>query len=143
MGTHLTAPTGFAALSPLQQKEHRAKIGVRVEAILGQFWRDDNAPDAIRALELEGWMDVLEPCSHSELREAWAVYQRTGPRTEKGRLLKPDAGALYRIVMRRRPKPPAPRPAPAPPKRMTGEEAKAVLKSAGVVLNQNGKVVML
>lgn len=70
-----------------------------------QFWRDDATSDALRALEVEGWMDVLENCSHSEIRMAWATYQRVGPRTDRGRLCKPDAGALHRIVMAERPRP--------------------------------------
>ena len=63
-------------------------------------------PDAVKAIEVEGWMDVLQNCSHSEIREAWADYQRDGDnRSARGRLVKPDAGALYRIILRKRPKP--------------------------------------
>lgn len=91
-------------MSPQQQQAHRTKIGVRAEAILSQFWREDKTPDAIRALEIEGWMDVLENCSHSEIRDAWCDYQKRGPRTQAGRLYKPDAGALYGIIEARRPK---------------------------------------
>ena len=104
----MTVPTniqGFNALSPQQQKAHREKIGVRVQAILSQFWQED-MPDAVKAIEVEGWMDVLQNCSHSEIREAWADYQRDGDnRSARGRLVKPDAGALYRIILRKRPKP--------------------------------------
>lgn len=107
-------------MSPQQQQAHREKIGVRSQAILGQFWRDDATPDAVQALELEGWMDVLENCSHSEIRKAWANYQRTGPRTQSGKLYKPDAGALYQIIMRARPKPQVVHSRP-----MTAEERKA------------------
>jgi len=121
MGNQVTTPTGFNALSKQQQEEHRAKIGVRARAILGQFWNDENTPDAVQAMELEGWMDVLENCSHSEIRKAWATYQRTGPRTQAGKLYKPDAGALYQIILRARPKPKA-----VPDARpMTAEERKA------------------
>jgi hypothetical protein len=98
-------PSGFAALTPEEKRDHRVKIGLRAEAILGQFWRDDETPDLVRTLEIEGWIDVLENCSHSEIRTAWATYQKTGPRTERGRLYKPDAGALYRIILDSRPKP--------------------------------------
>jgi len=55
-------------------------------------------------LEIEGWMDVLENCSHSEIREAWRDYQKNGARTQSGKLYKPDAGALYRIIKERRPR---------------------------------------
>lgn len=106
----LAIPTGFNALSEAQKTDHRAKIGVRSQAILGNFWRDDE-PDAVRAIELEGWMDVLENCSHSEIRKAWATYQRTGPRTASGKLYKPDAGALYLLIAKSRPKPELVKPA--------------------------------
>ena len=99
------APTGFAALSAPQQRAHRERIGVRAQAILSQFWRDDDTPDAIQAIEIEGWCDVLENCSHSEIRAAWAQYQRTGPRSRRGTLIKPDAGAIYHLVLAARPKP--------------------------------------
>jgi hypothetical protein len=107
---------GFADLTPQQKEAHRAKIGLRAEAILGGFWRDDT-PDAVRAMEIEGWIDALENCSHSEIRDAWATYQRHGPRSQSGRLVRPDAGALYRLIADARPKPrlvslPAPDPEP-------------------------------
>lgn len=101
----ITKTHGFVSLTPAQKASHRTKIGLRAEAILGQFWRNDDTPDAVRALEIEGWMDVLENCSHTEIREAWAAYQKNGARTERGRLYKPDAGALYRIIIAARPKP--------------------------------------
>lgn len=135
--------SGFAALSPQQQEAHRAKIGVRAEAILGQFWRDDDTPEAVRAVELEGWMDVLENCSHSEIRQAWTDYQKSGPRTATGKLYKPDAGALYRLILKARPKPqlvkePEPESTPA-----TKEQAQQILADAGVTLNKFGGVESL
>ncbi len=100
------ALTGFNALSPQQQKAHRAKIGVRAQAILGQFWQDAGTHDAVKAIEIEGWADVLENCSHSEIRDAWRDYQcDPANRTVRGRLAKPDAGALRSIILRKRPKP--------------------------------------
>lgn len=101
-----THQTGFAALSPQQQQEHRAKIGVRAKAILSGFWQDTDTHDAVQVIEIEGWMDVLENCSHSEIRDAWRDYQMDEQnRTARGRLMKPDAGALRRIILRKRPKP--------------------------------------
>ena len=77
-------------------------------------------------------MDVLETCSHSEIRAAWAEYQRSGPRNQLGRLLKPDAGALWRIVMASRPKP---KPLPirpqveeAPRERMSPERVRQIMR---------------
>ena len=87
------------ASSAPQPEEQRERIGVRVGSILGQFWRDEDTPEAMQVLELEGWMDVLEPLTEDEIRRAWVEYQRTGPRTARGALRRPDAGALYRIAM--------------------------------------------
>ena len=103
--TEMITMQGFNALSKQQQKAHRIEIGLRAKAILSVFW-EDKAPDAVKAIEVEGWMDVLQNCSQSEIREAWADYQRDGDnRSARGRLVKPDAGALYRIILRKRPKP--------------------------------------
>lgn len=137
----LVVTSGFNALSPQQQLEHRTKIGVRVEAILGQFWRDDDTPDAVRAVEIEGWMDVLENCSHSEIRAAWTDYQKSGPRTATGKLYKPDAGALYSRVIQARPRPaPAPMPEPEPREPISKERAKEILEEAGFRVNRFGGV---
>jgi len=103
MGSEVTNPTGFNALSPQQRLAHRVKVGVRAEAILSQFWREDE-PDAVRAMVLESWMDVLESASHDEIREAWTDYQRNGPRSANGRLARPDPGALWHRIRGRRPK---------------------------------------
>ena len=132
--TNITMQQGFAALSAEQQRTHREKIGLRAEAILRQFWYDDGTPEAVRALEIEGWMDVLQNCSHSEIRRAWTEYQKSGPRTARGRLYKPDAGALYRAIILARPKPrivcAAPREDPKR-NRVTKEAADAILREAG------------
>ena len=61
----------FSELSRQQQEDHRAKIGAKIESILLSFWREENIPDLVRAYELQGWVDVLEVCSHSEIRAAW------------------------------------------------------------------------
>ena len=71
-------------------------------SILRQFWQAEEVPDAVRALEMEAWMDVLEPLAEDEIRAAWAEYQRQGPRSAKGALYRPDAGALYRLAMQAR-----------------------------------------
>lgn len=101
-----TEVTGFNALSAQQQQEHRAKIGVRARAILGQFWQEADVHDAEKVIEVEGWMDVLENCSHSEIRFAWRDYQiDPNSRSARGRLVKPDAGALRHIILSKRPRP--------------------------------------
>jgi len=94
----------------------------------------------LQALEIEGWCDVLENCSHSEIRAAWAGYQKTGPRTVSGRLYKPDAGALYRIIQSARPKPrvvPQPEPKRTEP-RITAEQADAILDHVGFKIRKFG-----
>ncbi len=122
----------FAALSPQQQEAHRSKIGVRASAILGQFWQDLDTPEVERVLEVEGWQDVLENCSHSEIRASWTAYQKTGPRTKSGKLHKPDAGALYHIIMKARPRPKIAHSAPEPKKeRVSKETAAKILQDAG------------
>ena len=130
----MTVPTkiqGFNVLSPQQQQAHREKIGVRVQAILSQFWQDD-MPDAVKAIEVEGWMDVLQNCSHSEIREAWADYQRDSDnRSTRGRLAKPDAGALYRIILRKRPKPKLVETPEEPRKRISSERAAEIMREFG------------
>lgn len=99
---HELAATGSGTLSQQQQQaqrtDHRAQIALRVTVILGQFWQDNDSPDAVRALEIEGWCDVLEPCTQDEIRRGWANYQISGPRTSTGRLYKPDAGAILALI---------------------------------------------
>ncbi len=70
-------------------------------------------------------MDVLECCSHTEIRKAWSKYQRTGPRTATGKLYKPDAGAIWQIVIDGRPRPKIVHDSRA----ATGEENEAYLSS--------------
>ena len=70
--------------------------------MLSQFWVDEGAPDAVRAIQIEGWLDVLQDLGEDEVRQAWANYQRTGPRTARGLLCRPDPGALRDMAMRAR-----------------------------------------
>lgn len=122
-------------MSAQQQQEHRAKIGVRARAILGQFWQDADVHDAEKVIEVEGWMDVLENCSHSEIRFAWRDYQLDqNNRSARGRLVKPDAGALRYIIMGKRPRPRIVhhQPAPEPEKiRCDPKTAQAIVEAAG------------
>jgi len=98
-------PGGFHALDDRGKAAHRGKIALRVESILNQFWREDTS-DAHRAMEVEGWVATLETCSHDEVLSAWVSYQRNGPRTERGVLIRPDAGAIYHLALKNRPAPP-------------------------------------
>lgn len=98
-------PTGFAALSPQQQQEHRVKIGLRAQAILSQFWTEDE-PDAVKAMVLENWMDLLQNLTGAEIKAAWQSYQLDrGNRTASGALRRPDPARLAQIALAKRPKP--------------------------------------
>lgn len=70
--------------------------------MLSQFWQAQNVTEAEMVIETEGYLDVLENVSHSEFRAAWADYQINGPRTAAGKLIKPDAGAIYNIAIANR-----------------------------------------
>lgn len=121
-----------------RSRERRGRILVRVEAILAEFWFDDKTSDAVRAVQLEGWLDVLDQFSDDEIRGAWAEYQRKGPRSKAGKLLRPDAGALHQIIVDARAKthqqakrvalPPPPEPEP---KRISADRAYEILRAAG------------
>ena len=92
----------FSALPPQAQQGHRERLAVRVMAILNAFWTDERTPDVVRTVEIEGWLDVLQVLSEAELRQAWANYQATGIRTERGALRRPDPGILCDMAMRAR-----------------------------------------
>lgn len=97
-------------------------------AILNSFWVSDRTPDAVQAIEIEGWLDVLEGLTEDEVRTAWSNYQKSGPRTDRNVLKRPDPGALYDMAMRHREflARQAPRQAPPPePEREISAEEKA------------------
>ena len=84
------------------RRNRRQRIYIRVKAILDQFWVSEDTEEVVRALQLEGWIDVLEPCSEEDIKVAWIDYQREGPRTARGVLIKPDAGAFWQIIEKKR-----------------------------------------
>lgn len=106
-----------------------------MRAILGQFWQDAETPDAEKAMEVEGWMDVLENCAHSEIRNAWRKYQTNdNNRTRYGNLRRPDAGILRKIILEARPRPKVAYSAPPPQPERTRCDAKtaqAICEAAG------------
>lgn len=119
-----------------QRETHRARMAVRVLTLLRQFFQADVEP-AERAVEVEGWLDVVDGLTEAEFRDAWAEYQRTGPRSERGALLRPDAGAIYGIAMKARAatlavKRAALAPPTEPPReRVSADAAAAILAQAG------------
>jgi hypothetical protein len=88
-------------------------------------------------------MDVLQGCSEAEMRDAWSDYQRYGPRTQAGKLCRPDPGALYLTIMRARPKPRLMVNEPDRGPSITGDEAHAILKQAGCRVSDSGRVLSL
>jgi hypothetical protein len=133
----MTATQSFYELSPQQQEERRGRIGVRAQAILSQFWQKDTDP-VVRVMELESWMDILEPFSEDEIRKAWNAYMcDKANRNSAGRLLRPDPGALRNIILNQRPRAPHKlvalhKPNPQPErKRVTQEQAEQIMRDAG------------
>lgn len=99
----IVVKSGFHSLTEAEKETHREKIGIRARSILTQFWQSSDTEDVERVMEVEGWMDVLEECSHSEIRFAWRDYQLDKKnRSARGRLVKPDAGALMLIILSKR-----------------------------------------
>lgn len=117
--------------------QHRARLVPYVQAILQAFWRDEDTAGVVQAVELQGWLDVLEPLSESEVRRAWADYQKSGPRSGSGRLLRPDAGAIRQIAMNeradalRKTRAVLPPPTEPPRERVSAEAAAAILADLG------------
>ncbi len=123
------------------EERQTVEIGIHVETILLQFWREDTNA-AIRAMEITHWIDALDGCTADEVATAWRDYQRSGPRSAAGRLARPDAGVLYRNVMaaraataqrlraiemsKRKPAPPEPE-----INRVTAEEADNIIREVG------------
>lgn len=70
--------------------------------MLGQFWQSEDTADEVRVIEMETWLDTLGGVSPDEFRHAVVDYNRTGPRTGSGRLVKPDPGAIWRLISQRR-----------------------------------------
>lgn len=82
------------------QKDHQSWIMGRVDTFLEPFFadRDDVLMDA-RAIE---WSEVLAPLTKREINDAMIHYHREGPKSGKGKLLKPAAGDIYAIAAKAR-----------------------------------------
>lgn len=92
----------FPELSDEEQVTHTAAVVVFAKAILSRFWRDDAEPQEFRDVELDTWVDVVGRLGVEEIKAAWVDYQTTGPRTKDGKLYRPDPGAIYLRVMKKR-----------------------------------------
>lgn len=73
-------------------------MALTIRVILRQFWRDEDMLDLEQAVELSMWLDVLAGVTVAEVRAAWADYQVTGPRSSRGTLHRPDAGAIRKRI---------------------------------------------
>lgn len=70
--------------------------------ILGNFWSDRD-PE-VEALEVASWLRVLGSMGADEILDGWNTYQANGPKSEKGRLLKPTAHDIrQRVLAARKP----------------------------------------
>lgn len=94
----------FDELPREEQVRHAAKVAIFSKAVLARFWSDADEPQEYRDVEIDTWLDVIGKLGHDEIRAAWADYQKTGPRTRDGKLYRPDPGAIYHLVMKRRKK---------------------------------------
>lgn len=96
------AATQKVSAASSTERSTSEKVAIEITGILQQFWRDAEDPDEVRAVEMRGWLDVLEGCALKEIRLAWADYQKTGPRSGRGVLYRPDAGAIHSRIMKER-----------------------------------------
>lgn len=86
----------------MTSRADEAELALRINAALMQFWTADDTADELRAIEIETWLDALDGCTVEEWKAAWRDYQRTGPRSQRGVLLRPDAGAIWRLIVKAR-----------------------------------------
>lgn len=89
---------GYNALSEEQQTAHREKIATLAEAILSNFWADDGTSLEVKTLQRREWIEQLKHYKLAEIEDAWITYQRTGPRSKNGRLLRPLSGDILNII---------------------------------------------
>ena len=78
------------------EKDHQGWIMGRTETFLEPFFQVFNDGDLKDARLIE-WAEVLAPLSARAINAAMIDYHRNGPRSVKGKLLKPAAGDIYAI----------------------------------------------
>lgn len=123
------------SLSPQQCAEHRAWIGVRVEALLIDYWREKPS-DLVKAEILADWMDALQNFTPDEIRRACRDYL-SGSDCQR----KPKPGDIRALVIKARqavvarfPKRPEPEPEHQPDPARRAEMAayaEKVIRSIG------------
>ena len=104
--------------------------------LLGHYWRPDDPVELTAAIGRD-WADVLEGLPQDAIQKACIQFQR-----ENG-TRKPTPGAIYQAAQKFiiRPKPVE---APEPErKKISQEQASAILSEAGIKVDENGRVVGL
>lgn len=75
----------FGQSLPQQERfKHRAWIGVRVEALLGNYWRDRPHEAVIKEM-MGDWIDALEWFSRDEITAACRSYLNSDDRARRPR----------------------------------------------------------
>lgn len=107
----IQTPRYVQSLSPQEAFNHRAWIGVRIEALLDGYW-NSRPSDAVKAEMMADWMDALENYHPDEIRAACRAYAN-GPNRDR----KPKTGDIVELIVGKRaevrrslPKPPEPQP---------------------------------
>lgn len=72
-----------------------------ISSILSSFFVHND--EKINKLILENWLSVLDISTVREIKAAWVQYQHHGARMATGVLIKPDAGAIYKLISKARP----------------------------------------
>lgn len=119
------------SLPPQQCVEHRAWIGVAVEALLDGYW-DKRPDDVVKAEIFSDWMDGLQAFTPDEIRLARRAYLGDSKLCRS----KPKVGDIRRIVLAERAKQLAALPKPVePPREVATPEQRArsndILAQAG------------
>lgn len=70
------------SLTPQECDEHRAWIGVRIEALLDPYW-DKRPSDLVKAEIVMDWMDALQNYSPDEIRAGCRRYLSGAKRASK------------------------------------------------------------
>lgn len=85
------------SLKPHELDNHRAEIGVEVEAALnnGGYWREPSS-QLVKLKMLTKWMDALQNYSIKEIEAAFSQHVMKDPKR------KPNEGIIYNIIVANR-----------------------------------------
>jgi len=90
--------------SPKQERElpnsSEQDLATMVAAILSNFWTDQDPK--VHATNIASWCRTLSGMTAQEVNRAWGEYQKQGPRDQAGRLARPVAEDLRKLVDRER-----------------------------------------